>query len=194
MAAFFIPEVHRRQDIAWSGVGMFYALALWIYGDRLQGGLLVGQTASVVLLLWLGWQLLILRRQTTPLEQQTDVPEGATVIPGLERQPAVSADQPTRQTSKQSGKQASNQSSKRSSQQSSQQSTPKAAPPAQSAPASPAAPIADPSATDTPAPAPQVDSVAPAAVESAAVPTTTEAIAPPPQAEASSPTPSAASP
>jgi hypothetical protein len=77
MSAFFLPEVHRRHDILWSGVGMFYALALWIYGDRISGGLLVAQTAGVLLILWQGWQVLKLRRQITPEAQRTELPNGA---------------------------------------------------------------------------------------------------------------------
>lgn len=74
MAAFFFPEVHRKNDFIWSGVGLFYALVLWICAGRITGGLLLGQTASVALLGWLGWQTLMLRRQTTPLDQQTALP------------------------------------------------------------------------------------------------------------------------
>lgn len=74
MAAFFFPEVHRKNDFIWSGVGLFYALVLWVCAERITGGLLLGQTASVALLGWLGWQTLNLRRHTTPLDQQTPVP------------------------------------------------------------------------------------------------------------------------
>ncbi len=77
VSAFFLPEVHRRNDIVWSGVGMFYALALWIYGDRISGGLLVAQSAGVLLILWQGWQVLNLRRQVTPASQRTELPNGA---------------------------------------------------------------------------------------------------------------------
>ncbi len=66
MAAFFVPEVHRRQDFVWSGVGMFYALVLWVCADRFTGAVLLGQIASVSLLGWLGWQTLGLRRTLTP--------------------------------------------------------------------------------------------------------------------------------
>ncbi|MBD2021794.1 Ycf66 family protein, partial [Leptolyngbya sp. FACHB-36] len=58
MAAFFFPEVHRKNDFIWSGVGLFYALVLWVCGERITGGVLLGQTASVALLGWLGWQTL----------------------------------------------------------------------------------------------------------------------------------------
>lgn len=75
MAAFFFPEVHRKNDVLWSGVGMFYALVLWVCAGRITGGLLLGQTASVILLGWLGWQTLALRRQVAPFDQQTPLPD-----------------------------------------------------------------------------------------------------------------------
>ncbi len=74
MAAFFFPEVHRKNDFIWSGIGMFYALVLWVCAERIRGGLLLGQTASVALLGWLGWQMLMMRRQVTPLEERTALP------------------------------------------------------------------------------------------------------------------------
>lgn len=74
MAAFFFPEVHRKNDLIWSGVGMFYALVLWVCAGQIRGGLLLGQTASVVLLGWLGWQTLRLRHQVTAPEQRTPIP------------------------------------------------------------------------------------------------------------------------
>jgi len=60
--AFFKPEVHRQDDFLWSGVGLFYALVLWVCAPRITGAILLGQTASVLLLLWYGWQTLKLRR------------------------------------------------------------------------------------------------------------------------------------
>ncbi|MBD2075925.1 Ycf66 family protein [Phormidium sp. FACHB-592] len=77
MAAFFFPEVHRKNDFLWSGLGMFYALVLWVCAGRITGGVLLGQTTSVALLGWLGWQTLVLRRQAAPLDQQTAVPTAA---------------------------------------------------------------------------------------------------------------------
>ncbi|MDY6782634.1 MAG: Ycf66 family protein [Cyanobacteriota bacterium] len=73
MAAFFFPEVHRKYDFLWGGVGLFYALVLWLCAGRITGGVLLGQTASVSLLGWLGWQTLTLRRTTTPPATQTEV-------------------------------------------------------------------------------------------------------------------------
>jgi hypothetical protein len=36
LAAFFLPEVHRKNDFIWSGVGLFYALVLWVCADASQ--------------------------------------------------------------------------------------------------------------------------------------------------------------
>lgn len=78
LAAFFFPEVHRKYDLAWSGVGMFYALVLWVCAGRITGGVLLGQVASISLIGWFGWQTLKLRRTQTPLDLQTQLPPGAT--------------------------------------------------------------------------------------------------------------------
>ncbi len=74
LSAFFFPEIHRKNDFIWSGVGLFYALVLWIFAPRITGGLLLGHVASVALLVWFGWQTLSLRRQLAPEGQQTPLP------------------------------------------------------------------------------------------------------------------------
>ncbi len=74
MAAFFFPEVHRKNDFVWSGFTLFYAWVLWVCAGRITGGVLLGQIASVTLLGWLGWQTLQMRRSLTPYDQQTWVP------------------------------------------------------------------------------------------------------------------------
>ncbi|MEO0408550.1 MAG: Ycf66 family protein [Cyanobacteria bacterium P01_A01_bin.135] len=71
MSAFLFPEVHRRHDLVWSGVGAFYALVLWVGAGQLHGALLLGQMAAVALVGWFTWQTLSLRRQLVPLEQRT---------------------------------------------------------------------------------------------------------------------------
>ncbi len=68
LAAFFYPELHRKGDLVWSGVGLFYALVLWICAERITGGVLLGQMASVSLIGWLGWQTLLARSGQTPAE------------------------------------------------------------------------------------------------------------------------------
>ncbi|MBW4688749.1 MAG: hypothetical protein KME40_27600 [Komarekiella atlantica HA4396-MV6] len=86
IAAFFFPEIHRKNDFMWSGVGLFYALVLWVFAPRISGGLLLGHVASVALLVWFGWQTLSLRRQLTPLLQQTQVPSPETVKTSIQEQ------------------------------------------------------------------------------------------------------------
>ncbi|MBD2362400.1 hypothetical protein H6G36_14605 [Anabaena minutissima FACHB-250] len=86
LSAFFFPEIHRKNDFIWSGVGLFYALVLWVFAPRISGGLLLGHVASVALLVWFGWQTLSLRRQLTPLLQQTPVPSSEAVKTTLQEQ------------------------------------------------------------------------------------------------------------
>jgi Ycf66 protein N-terminus len=74
LAAFLFPEIHRSKDIFWSGLGLFYALVLWVNGTNLGGGLLLGQALSVVLLGWFTWETLSLRREIIPENQRTPVP------------------------------------------------------------------------------------------------------------------------
>jgi hypothetical protein len=78
-AAFFFPEIYRKQDLLWSGVGLLYALVLWVEANQLSGGLLVGQTASILLLGWFAWQNITLRQQLTNFDQQ--------LSPALNNQP-----------------------------------------------------------------------------------------------------------
>ncbi len=73
LVAFFFPEVHRKNDFIWSGVGLFYALVLWFCAGRITGAVLLGQVASVALLGWFGWESLTLRRQLTPVAEQTKI-------------------------------------------------------------------------------------------------------------------------
>ncbi|MEO1684775.1 MAG: Ycf66 family protein, partial [Cyanobacteria bacterium J06631_12] len=73
LAAFFYPEVHRRSDFLWSGLGMFYAVVLWFCAEQMTPAILLGQLTSVILLIGLGWQTLTVRRQKTPVYQQTPV-------------------------------------------------------------------------------------------------------------------------
>lgn len=69
LSAFFYPEVYRKGDLIWSGVGLFYALVLWVCAERITGGVLLGQMASVSLIGWLGWQALNSRLQTSRVRE-----------------------------------------------------------------------------------------------------------------------------
>ncbi len=71
MVAFFLPEVHRKNDFIWSGVGLFYALVLWICAGRITGGVLLGQSASVLLLGYFAWETFNLRFESA--KQRPDI-------------------------------------------------------------------------------------------------------------------------
>ena len=63
---FVIPEVSRKNDLVWSGVGLFYGLVLWVCAGRITGGVLLGQMASVALMGWMGWQMVESRWNSVP--------------------------------------------------------------------------------------------------------------------------------
>ncbi len=73
MAAFFYPEVHRRVDFWLSGLGMVCAVVLWFCAGQMTGLVLLAQLLLIVLLAALGWQTLSIRREKTPVYQQTPV-------------------------------------------------------------------------------------------------------------------------
>lgn len=74
LTAYVYPEIHRKTDVWWSGTGLFYALILLIY--RRPVGLLLGHTASVVLLVWLGYQAL--QRRWAMVEANPAQPDDGT--------------------------------------------------------------------------------------------------------------------
>lgn len=74
-AGFLLPEVRRKNDAIWSGVGLIYALSILASGGRGTGGSFVGQLASAVLLGWFGWQVLQQRRQLASISAQTSIPD-----------------------------------------------------------------------------------------------------------------------
>jgi hypothetical protein len=80
LSGFFLPEVRRKPDFAWSGVGLIYALVLWIEGNSSSGGALLGHIASVALIVWFGWQTLEQRRQFATGEEQTAIPNSLEAL------------------------------------------------------------------------------------------------------------------
>jgi Ycf66 protein N-terminus len=80
LSGFFLPEVRRKPDFAWSGVGLIYALVLWIEGNSTPGGALLGHIASVALIVWFGWQTLEQRRQFATVEEQTAIPNSLEAL------------------------------------------------------------------------------------------------------------------
>ncbi len=72
-SAFFFPEIHRKSDFYWSGLGLFYGLVLWVCAGRITGAVLLGTVASTALLLWFGTQTLLLRRALASPAEKTKV-------------------------------------------------------------------------------------------------------------------------
>jgi hypothetical protein len=80
LAGYLLPEVRRKKDAIWSGIGLIYALALLTNGDRVSFGLLVGQLASATLIGWFGWQTLQQRRDLSDAISQTPIPNSVQSI------------------------------------------------------------------------------------------------------------------
>lgn len=74
-AGMVFPELSRKNDLIWVGVGLFYALVLWVNTGNIGGGLLLGQTAGISMMIWLGWQTLTQRRELTAPDKKTPVPD-----------------------------------------------------------------------------------------------------------------------
>lgn len=83
---FFYPGVHRKHDFIWSGVGMFYALVLWVCAGQIRGAILLSHLASVLLLGWFFGQVWQLRWQLLPRTQREQVPDPRTLAQVLRDQ------------------------------------------------------------------------------------------------------------
>ncbi len=80
LSAFFYPQVYRKGDLIWSGIGLFYAWMLWVCAERITGGVLLGQMASISLIGWLGWQAFNAR-----LGLSSELPSSAELQAGADR-------------------------------------------------------------------------------------------------------------
>jgi hypothetical protein len=54
--AFLAPKLYRNNDLIWGGVALFYGLVLWFCSTQIRGAVLLGDSAAVSLIGWLGWQ------------------------------------------------------------------------------------------------------------------------------------------
>ncbi|MBW4539926.1 MAG: Ycf66 family protein [Myxacorys chilensis ATA2-1-KO14] len=81
LSGFLYPEVYRKNDLIWSGVGLFYALVLLVCGDRITGGVLLGQIASTSLIGWFAWQTLDARLGHTPSTEELKSKVGEALQP-----------------------------------------------------------------------------------------------------------------
>ena len=82
LSGFLYPEVHRRADFVWGGLGLIYAGVLWFSAGQMTGLVMLGQLMAVSLLLGLGWQTLSVRREKTSVYQQTPIVLTPEVVSG----------------------------------------------------------------------------------------------------------------
>jgi hypothetical protein len=54
--AFLAPKLYRNNDLVWGGVALFYGVVLWFCSTQIRGAVLLGDSAAVSLIGWLGWQ------------------------------------------------------------------------------------------------------------------------------------------
>jgi hypothetical protein len=73
-SGFFLPEIRRKNDLIWSGIGLFYALVMTVDSGRLRGGMILEELASVILIVWFALQILKQRRRSVPPEKLTPLP------------------------------------------------------------------------------------------------------------------------
>lgn len=71
--AFFMSDLHRKDDFLWSGVGLFYALVLWYCAKNITGTVLLGQAAATILLVSFNWQTLKLRKAIANPEKAAEI-------------------------------------------------------------------------------------------------------------------------
>ena len=73
LAAFFMSDIHRKDDFLWSAVGLFYALVLWFCARNITGAVLLGQASASALLISFTWQTLRLRKAIANPEQAAEI-------------------------------------------------------------------------------------------------------------------------
>jgi hypothetical protein len=78
--AFISPKTHRQDDFLWSGLGLFYALILWICASRFTGAILLGQFAGVAITIAFMWENRQLRKVITAESDSNKVLEGFSVL------------------------------------------------------------------------------------------------------------------
>lgn len=78
--AFISPKIHRQDDFLWSGLGLFYALTLWVCSGRITGAVLLGQLAIIVVAIAFIWENRQLRKSITADSESNQVLEGVSIL------------------------------------------------------------------------------------------------------------------
>jgi hypothetical protein len=80
LTAFFRSQIHRQDDFLWSGLGLFYALTLWICASRITGAVLLGQLAIVTITIAFIWENRQLRQTITASTESNQALEGFSLL------------------------------------------------------------------------------------------------------------------
>ncbi|MBL1209373.1 Ycf66 family protein [Geminocystis sp. GBBB08] len=78
--AFISPKIHRQDDFLWSGLGLFYALTLWVCAGRITGAVLLGQSAIIAVAIAFIWENRQLRKTITAESESPQVLEGFSLL------------------------------------------------------------------------------------------------------------------
>jgi hypothetical protein len=78
--AFISPKIHRQDDFLWSGLGLFYALTLWICAEKITGVVLLGQLAVVFLVVAFIWENRQIRKLIVANTESNNGLEGFSVL------------------------------------------------------------------------------------------------------------------
>lgn len=78
--AFISPKIHRQDDFLWSGLGLFYALTLWVCAGRITGAVLLGQLAIIAVAIAFMWENRQLRKNITADSESNEVLEGVSLL------------------------------------------------------------------------------------------------------------------
>jgi hypothetical protein len=78
--AFISPKIHRQDDFLWSGLGLFYALTLWVCAGRITGAVLLGQLAIITVAIAFMWENRQLRKNITADSESSGVLEGVSLL------------------------------------------------------------------------------------------------------------------
>lgn len=78
LTAFIRPQIHRQDDFLWSGLGLFYALTLWICAGRFTGAVLLSQTAITMVAVAFIWENTQLRKAWR--QNETNSLEGFSIL------------------------------------------------------------------------------------------------------------------
>ncbi len=78
--AFISPKIHRQDDFLWSGLGLFYALTLWVCAGRITGAVLLGQLAIISVAIAFIWENRQLRKTIIADSQSRAVLQGVSLL------------------------------------------------------------------------------------------------------------------